>query len=268
MNHMLVDEMDRLPSPQDFVKQFGIDPDKVRASMQAGVRPVEPRVELTPQQKQLAAMSEEFKMLIVHYCATSTNAIQLSEITWGALAARLGTRPEFLQESAEAMNADSELWQHVLHERIRRVSASKIFRDIGWEKLESGTINKLLKLIDSNAIRDPGELLAIATTARRSIAAPTPQPQGGPNVAFNVNFNNGESELPAAGAKMSIDLSPRAASSLQRADERRKIVQGERVIDSQMITADELRNLLSERTSVPLEESANEATEPKQEMNP
>lgn len=259
--------MSPLPSPKDFMAQFGIvAPTSLQAA--AGGTPQAGKVMPTPAHVRQAKMSEEFRALLIHYCASCGDAIDLEQVKWRGLATRLGTRESFLQESAEKLNESGELWQDVLWERIRRVNASKIFRDLGWEKLESGAVAKLLQMLEMGSIRDAGELLAVANTARRTIVPSSqPQSQGGPNMSLNVNFNgNHDAELPSAGAKMSIDLSPRAADALQKANERAKLPVGERVIDSQMLTADELRTILKERAHEPLEGTAN-VTEIEPEAN-
>lgn len=94
-------------------------------------------------------------------------------------------------------------------------------------------------------IRDPGELLAVAAQARR---ANTDSKSGGGSAGTTVNINmNGESMdndtgLPAAGAKMTIDLSPRVASALSQRNV--KVDGSARVIDGQMLSAAELRAAL------------------------
>lgn len=58
-----------------------------------------------------------------------------------------------------------------------------------------------------------------------------------------------ENGLPSAGAKMTIDLTPRLASSLSQ---RRSVTEAGngRVIDGQMLSAQELRDALSKRNAV------------------
>ncbi len=205
-----------------------------------------------PQPK--GGVSREFRRLIVNYAATCLQAYELESVKWEPLASKLGTQTEFVAEAARVGNEDGSLWGEVMEERIRRAGASKVFRDADWEKLEAQTVAKLLDLAERNLIRDVGELLAIARAARQAseVRSPTP-PTGGQNV--NINFNGGNpmtDELPASGAKMTIDLSPRSAQSLaaQRGEKAEA-----RVIDSSMISAVELRELLSGPKVEPLPET-------------
>lgn len=197
-------------------------------------------------------LSKEFRGLIVQFCATCIEALELKEIKWEPLAKRMGTRPEFLSESAVQMQTDGSLWVEVLGERIRRASAMKLFTDLNWQKLESAAVGKLLIMLDRGMIRDSGELIAIAQAAGRSTASRAPA--GGTQV--NLNFGSGsipDGELPAAGAKMTINLSPRAAKSLEQgAPIAESRTGGDRVIDGEMIGADELRTLLLEKAAEPL----------------
>lgn len=191
-------------------------------------------------------VSTEMRTLLVNYCATHVSAIELKDVEWSHLAVRLGTRAEWLQGAAEAANANGGFWMQVLQERVKRVGASTVFRNVTWEKLESTTLNTLMLMAEKQLIRDPGELLSIANAARRINEGPVGN--GGNGVNVNVNLGDGfmkESGLPSAGAKMTIDLSPRLASTLSTKVERQA---GERVIDGEMIDAKELRSILEKQT--------------------
>jgi hypothetical protein len=120
-------------------------------------------------------------------------------------------------------------------------------------------VNKLINMAERNLIRDPGELLAVASAARRA-STDSKAPASGTTV--NVINNIGgesmdESGLPAAGAKMTIDLSPRVASALSRRREPQAEVGG-RVIDGQMLSAQELRNALEASKAPPSESGTSE----------
>lgn len=236
-----------LPDPKMFIKAIGVE-------MAAKAAP--PMPSLQPVLKH--NLSVEFRMLITQYCANQINAVEFEEVEWNTLAKRLGTRMEFLLASAAAMNEDGSLWVDVLGERIRRTWAAKIFRDITWEKLESQAVGKLLLMLDAGVIRDAGELLAIASAARRS-GGMTPPPQsppgGGGNMTMNIGFGLGvpTGDLPEAGSRLSIDLSPRTAAALSKVAARPEGDKGNRVIDSEMVTAEELRNMLAEKTTMELQ---------------
>lgn len=244
-----------LPSSSEFLKQAGFDSE---ASSSAGVQGGILSNALLPHKALKSNLSREFRTLIVQYCATITSAFELTDIKWSQLAQRLGTREEFLKQSAEEMNREpvGNLWHDVIGERIRRAGSAKLFRDLTWEKLESQALEKLLYLLDAGLIRDAGELLAVANIARKSGGTqPSAPPQGGGNMTqFNIGFGGGvpTGDLPEAGARMTIELSPRAAEALNRAPARRINEDGKRVIDSQMVTADELRNLLTESMQAPV----------------
>ena len=204
--------------------------------------------------------SEEFRSLIRNYCAMNIAAMELSQVNWDGLARRLGTQIAFLSEAAAAMDTDGSLWQEVIHERIRKASANRIFRDSNWEDLEASAQAKLKYMMDRGLIRDVGELLAVSSTARRANTVSSPvgtPPSGGSNMT-QVNLNFGaptpEGDLPAAGTTMRIDLNHRAAEALAKASARPQQASSGRVIDGQMISADELRNLLIEKATEPLAE--------------
>lgn len=215
----------------------------------AGKRP-----EVSLQQK----MSEDFKRLIVQYCASRTDVLELESMTWQVLAVRLGTRAEMLQEAATEMGKDGSLWQEVLWERIKRVNATQAFRDANWQQLEGKTVAKLLYLVENNLIRDSGELIAIAANSRRANGNGTPPPppaQGGGNVNVQMNFGASpvpEGELPPAGHKMTIDLSPRIAEAIER---RRGPRDSVRVIDGEMLSAESLRGILQEHIDAKLQKN-------------
>lgn len=226
-----------LPTPEAFLADFGIA--------------VGPKPAATPAQARASVahtgVSAEFRDLLIQYCATMIGAYELEEVNWVALAKRLGTQPIFLQEAATSLNQDGLLWNDVLATRIKRATAAKIFRDASWEQLESMALNKLMQLAEKNLIRDTGELLAIATQARRANEqkSSSQNPSGGNTVNINIGGDSmeGDNGLPAAGAKMTIDLSPRVASALQNRRNPQAEVGG-RVIDGQMLSAAELRSAL------------------------
>lgn len=237
--------MTPLPTSEEFLAQFGIV---------AGTesKPVVEKKTPPPAQPK-GGVSTEFKRLLVHYCASRIEAFALEDIRWDLLARQLGTHKEFLAEAAKVANEDGSLWHDVFEERIRRTGALKLFRDADWEKLEANAVRTLLSLAERNLIKDVGELLAIARVARQASEVRVPSnPNTGNNV--NINFNGGgvmpESELPGAGAKMTIDLSPRSAQALAEASGKRQGVDGHRVIDSQMLSAEELRGILTNSTKV------------------
>lgn len=66
-----------------------------------------------------------------------------------------------------------------------------------------------------------------------------------------------ENGLPPAGAKMTIDLSPRVASSIQQRSQP-VAPQGQRVIDSEMLSAADLRNEIAARQAKAVEDSSGE----------
>lgn len=191
----------------------------------------------TPAPTRQATVSNELRGLLVQYAASCLDAIERTEVNWSALAKRLGTRVEFIAQAAEVADKDGSLWLEVLQERIRRVGATRAFRDVTWERVESRALKMIDLLLEKNLIRDSGELLAIANQARK---VNDPQPSGGTNLNINLNQGDGDmgQDLPGAGAKLTIDLSPRIAANLQT---RERAVREERVIDGQMLTAKELR---------------------------
>jgi hypothetical protein len=96
-------------------------------------------------------------------------------------------------------------------------------------------------------IKDTGELLAVASHARKANTdKPTGQPQGGATVNISIGGDSMGIEgngLPGAGAKMTLDLTPRIAQNLaQRTGPQAE--SGQRVIDGQMLSAQELREAL------------------------
>ncbi|KAK0039453.1 hypothetical protein Bpfe_031130 [Biomphalaria pfeifferi] len=195
-------------------------------------------------------ISNELRGLFVQYCATMIQAIQLSEVDWGPLAQRLGTRAPHLQKAAELANHDETLWSDVMTERIRRVGAARTFRDVKWETIESKSLNMLMILLENNLIRDPGELMAIAAQARKVNVHEAGSGHGNQNSQNNFTINiggdkMGQDGLPSAGTKMTIDLSPRIAASL--ANRTSVTDKSDRVIDSEMLDAKELRTVLEER---------------------
>lgn len=241
-----------LPSTESFLADFGIAAPRTR---QAEERTQEQVASAVKQ----AGVSQEFAQLIMQYCAQMVAAHELGEVDWRALAKRLGTRPEYLAEAAAQLDSNGALWTAVLQERIKRANAAKIFRDASWERLESIAVNRLIELAERKLIRDPGELLAVASQARRA-NTDSRQPNGGGGGGTTVNINmNGDSMdndngLPAAGAKMTIDLSPRVASTLAQRAKPRQEGEG-RVIDGQMLTAAELRAALAEQKAKANEDS-------------
>jgi hypothetical protein len=240
-----------LPSTEAFLAEFGIDARPTQV--------VPTKAESRQAVQAAGGVSKEFRDLLIQYCATMVSAYELEDINWGALAKRLGTHAEFLREAAESLNLQGALWSEVLGARIKRATAARIFRDSAWEQLESMAVNKLINMAERNLIRDPGELLAVASAARRA-STDSKAPASGTTV--NVINNIGgesmdESGLPAAGAKMTIDLSPRVASALSRRREPQAEVGG-RVIDGQMLSAQELRNALEASKAPPSESGTSE----------
>lgn len=220
-----------------------IVPEPIIAAVESHSLPV-------PQAIAQVRVSKEMRALLVQYCASHVQAIQLSEVEWRPLAVRLGTPIEFCKAAAESANRDESLWAEVISERIRRVGATRTFRDVTWEKVESGTLDMLIRLIEKNLIRDPGELLAIASAARKINVGGESNGGGGNGTTLNVNFNSGgdilaPNDLPASGTKLSIDLSPRIASSLANRVE--PVSKDGRVIDSEMLSAKELRSVLEQK---------------------
>lgn len=201
-----------------------------------------------------AIVSREFQALLTQYAATAATAYALEDVDWRALGAKLGTHWQHLKEIAEALeqSTDGAFWQEVIAIRIKRANAAGIFRDASWERLEALAVNRLVELAERNAIRDPGELLAVASAARRANQSTGTSSNANTNTNVNINFG-GESMrdedgngLPPAGSRISIDLSPRLANSLQQ----RKAPpapRGERVIDGEMLTANELRDAARSR---------------------
>jgi len=237
-----------LPSSADFLLSEGIASQGPLSGNGTGGLLQKPPV--------IPGVSQEFRVLLVQYCA-STNATELASVNWTGLARRLGTIQAFLEEAAnaidQAIGADKGgIWGEVINERIKRASAAKVFRDNTWERLEQKAVTKLVDLMESNLIRDPGELLAIAREARRVNEGPATG-GGGNHTSITINQGNGADPmmdangLPPAGAKMTIDLSPRLATALQNRGAP-VAPQGERVIDGEMISAKELRMVAEEST--------------------
>ena len=229
-----------LPTTESFLADFGIAPAGGTSAQDAQVT----RAQVASAVKR-TGVSAEFAALLTQYCAT-TGAHELAQVRWGALAQKLGTMPDYLAEAAAQLNQEGELWTAVLQERIKRASAAKIFRDSSWERLESIAVNRLIVLAETNKIRDPGELLAVASAARRANTDKGPSGVGG-GTTVNVNFGadsmDNDTGLPAAGAKMTIDLSPRVASVLSQRAAQKPEGAG-RVIDGEMLSAAELRAAL------------------------
>lgn len=128
--------------------------------------------------------------------------------------------------------------------RVKTLNAARAFRDTSWEMLESRALTILTELAEAGAIRDTGELLAIASHARK-VNVHEAAPQAGGN-HVSINFNGSGNELPPSGSTMTIDLSPRLAASLADKSERPA---GDRVIDGQMLSAQELRDALAAQLS-------------------
>lgn len=234
----------RLPSGEEFAKQ--------------AMRKTEPlRIQNTPDaiaRESLASkagrgVSEDFKNLMIQYCATCIEAYELSEVDFKPLAKRLGARVEFVAQAAKAADDDGNFWMLVMAERVRRVGAARVFRDVTWERIEGGALKMLDQLLEKKLIRDTGELLAVATAARKVADNVAGGGQNGNQQNTQVNISFGGSEmtdgLPASGAKMTIDLSPRLANSLAQRSERP--IDGNRVIDSTMLSAKELREALAQQ---------------------
>lgn len=208
----------------------------------------------------VVTVSNEMRRLLVNYCAKCLSAFELAEIDFTELGLRLGARPNHLREAAitidkyidpqTGMERTGVFWAEVMELRIKSLNASRAFRDVSWERLESQTLHKLTELADAGLIRDPGELLAMAMAARKvnMHESQAPQQPGGNHVS--ISFNNGSESLPAAGSTMTIDLNPRIAASLATKAERPA---GERVIDGQMLSAQELRDALAAQQSPVIE---------------
>lgn len=204
-------------------------------------------------------MRPELRKLMVNYCATYREAIELSEMKWQNLAVALGVRVETLEATAAEMEAKSEggFWMEVLTERIKRVGAMATFRNVSWERLESQTLAMLVNMAERGLIRDAGELLAIASAARR---VNEPQGHGGSgNTNVMVNIGDGamtrDGVLPGGGAQIAIDLSPRLAQKLAIPREERT---GPRVIDGEMLNAKELREALIMNQKPPVDSAEGE----------
>lgn len=202
-------------------------------------------------ESQRMAVSTELRKLLVNYCASCIQAIELTEVSWVGLARTLGTKPEFLQQAANVAEESGGFWQEVLHERIRRVGSSRTFRDVSWERLESKTLELMLKLVESGYIKDSGALLAIAAHSRKinvqdSSGSQSITQQTQVNVTF-ASGAEGESALPPAGSRMAIDLSPRLATAL--ASKQQAQTRSSRIIDGEMLNAKELRELHDARNS-------------------
>lgn len=243
-----------LPSAESFLASFGLQakPAAIAAVEQANREQV---------QAELAAsgVSKELRDLLIQYCSAMISAFELEQVDFRALGKRLGTHPEHLQECALHLNQKGTLWNEVLQVRIKKASAAKIFRDSSWEQLEALAVNKLVALAEKNMIRDAGELLAIASHARKANTAIVPN-GGGSTVNINIggdSMDGGDNGLPAAGAKMTIDLSPRVAKALEHRGSPGGIG-GERVIDGQMLSAKELRSALSQKQEPADEDSSQE----------
>lgn len=191
-------------------------------------------------------VSAEMRGLLVQYCASQVQAIELADVPWAPLALRLGTRAEILKQAAEVANGENDsLWAEVLNERIRRVGADRAFRDVRWESLENRTLEMLVRLVEGNYVRDAGQLLAIANAARRINVVESGGSGGGQSQSVNISFGqvpegNG---LPPAGTVMKIDMTPRMAQTLANKGERSMTG---RVIDGEMLSATELRSVLDE----------------------
>jgi hypothetical protein len=236
-----------LPSIAEFMADAGLGTPKVEEA--GGVSQKAP--------PKVPGVSKEFQGLLTAYCAELVQYHSLEEMNWSGLARRLGTQPEFLAEAARvldtALSAHGGFWQEVIAARIKRATAARIFRDSSWENLEKLAVNKLVDLAERNMIRDPGELLAVASAARRVNEGQQGGGSGG-NQHTSITINQGmgaesmaENGLPPAGAKMTIDLSPRVASALQTRGQQ-VAPHGQRVIDGEMISAKDLRGVLEART--------------------
>lgn len=236
---------DGFPTTASFLAEFGLAPATASESEQKAAR-----LEAERAAKQAVAesgVSRELYDLMAHYAATAIQAHELSEVKWDQLAKRLGTRVEFIEEAANLVDSDGAFWTAVLTERIKRATAAKVFRDASWERLESMAVNRLIGLVEKNAVRDAGELLAVASHARRANDAPK---AAAPGQTVNINFGGDSVDpntgLPAAGAKMTIDLSPRVASALT-SRQQPVAARGGRVIDGEMLSAKDLRATLENR---------------------
>jgi hypothetical protein len=252
------EQKDALPSTESFLADFGIPTAATAAKEGTGTQVSRAQAK---QELEQMGISKEFTDLITHYCAESHSAYELDQVNWTALAKRLGTQVEYLAEAAAKLNENGALWIAVLQVRIKKAHAAKIFRDNSWQRLESIAVNRLVELAEAKMIRDPGELLAVATQARRANEAQQkPSAGGSGGNTVNINFGgdpmDSENGLPAAGARMTLDLSPRVASAL--AKQRSGSESGSRVIDGQMLSAQELRNALESQKQGPADETTDE----------
>ena len=213
----------------------------------------------------------QLRELLVGYCANQIAAKARSEISWSGLAERLGVEEEELAEVAGELDgldsagdrgdsldsAPSEgdaagpFWQEVINERIAQALRSPLFQDQSWQRLEGGAMTRLIQLVEAGRVRDPAELLAIAIQARKVSRAEGAGSNGRPHLhGINVQINNGTgvdmngNSLPAAGTQMQIDLSPRLAKRLTVPERLRN--DASRVIDGDMLNAEELRELARE----------------------
>lgn len=207
-------------------------------------------------------VSAEFQRLLIQYCA-SMPAAELDAVDWLPLSRKLHTQAEHLAEAAAYCESQSggKFWQEVMHERIKRANDSKLFRDIGWERLEARAVSRLVQMEAQGMIRDPGELLAIASHARRANGG---SPGTGSNPSVNINIGAGGSDmgfstngLPDAGHTMTIELSHRMAESLRRHKPDIAPI-GERVIDGKMLSAAELRGALQAKVESNSEQGESE----------
>lgn len=158
------------------------------------------------------------------------------------LAGHLGCRPEDLEEIVAGYGAVWAEW--VLESRVQMGLDSIALRDATWDNLESAAMKKLLFLVNTNSVRQPMELLAIAkaaNTANRgrrgqpSVRTPESLPTGGQsmNIGIGLGFLPGDPEkgvLPAGNlGTINLSLNPRIQRQLAKpVDEDKEM----RVIDS------------------------------------
>jgi len=181
------------------------------------------------------------------YATHVSSAESLDEVSWLALAQRIRVPEQMLGQLVGSMDSGvkAAFWAEVLKARIEQAMHAGIFQQARCERVEGKALNMLETLLDKGMIRNTGELMAVAKGAPR-LTQPQPN-QGNTNVTLNVGgfdmrIGNESGQLPAGGETIKIDLSPRLANTLAQPPEQRD----ERVIDSHMLSADELRRVGTE----------------------
>lgn len=156
------------------------------------------------------------------------------------LAASLGCTAEDLEEIASSYG---DSWMElILNERIRRGTDSIAMRDVSWDRLESAVLKKLLAKVDSNAVREVGELLAIARVANTASRGRGNMGKGnggaGEGNQINIGFFPGNPQagvLPAGDlGTIQLSLSSRVRTQLSNAIPEAKVIEGQssRILDN------------------------------------